>query len=236
MSGQIVRRVAACINYVLLRSVHSFSHDIERETTVNRTLFGLILAGSVLAMQQGPALAEAPTTALIDRAFIEDIRAWVAAPTVHLILRAQNDRNRELGEERILALDAQWRAETKAAEQPIIAQLMGNPLSQYLLQIQARSLGLYSEIFIMDAKGLNVGQSSVTTDYWQGDEAKWQKTFAVGPDAVFVDKVEFDDETRTHRAQVNLTIVDPETRQSSGAITVEVNLDELRRRRAGPLS
>jgi len=147
---------------------------------------------------------------------------------------AQNERNRDITEEQILALDKQWRDETKADAQPIIAQLIGNPLSQYLLQIQARSLGLYPEIFIIDAKGLNVGQSSVTTDYWQGDEAKWQKTFAVGPEAVFIDEVEFHEKTRTHRVQVNMTVIDPVTAKPSGAITVEVNLDELQRRKAAP--
>ena len=203
---------------------------------MKRFTFGLLAAGAALIMQASPVLAEKPSVSLIDEAFIGEVRTWAAAPTVHLILRAQNERNRDLTEERILELDKQWRAETKAADQPIIAQLIGNPLSQYLLQIQARSLGLYSEIFVIDSKGLNVGQSSITTDYWQGDEAKWQKTFAVGPNAVFIDEVEFHEETRTHRAQVNLTIVDPETQKPTGSITVEVNLDELRRRKAAPVS
>jgi len=196
-----------------------------------RFMPNLLAACAVAASMAAPALADKPSVDLIDGPFLEEIRSWVAAPTVHLLLRAQNERNRDMTEEQILVLDKQWRAETKADKQPIIAQLIGNPLSQYLLQIQARSLGLYPEIFIMDTKGLNVGQSSVTTDYWQGDEAKWQKTFAVGPDAVFIDEVEFNKETRTYRTQVNLTIVDPDTREPSGSITVEVNLDELRRRK-----
>ncbi len=196
----------------------------------------LIAASAAVFSMAAPALAETPSVALIDGPFLEEIRSWAAAPTVHLILRAQNERNKEMTEEQILVLDKQWRAETKADTQPIIAQLIGNPLSQYLLQIQARSLGLYPEIFVIDAKGLNAGQSSITTDYWQGDEPKWQKTFAVGPDAVFIDEVEFNKETRTHRTQVNLTIVDPETRQPTGSITVEVNLDELQRRKSAPVS
>jgi hypothetical protein len=33
-----------------------------------------------------------------------------------------------------------------------------------------------------------VGQSDVTSDYWQGDEGKWQKTFGTGDaNAIFVD-------------------------------------------------
>ena len=78
--------------------------------------------------------------------------------------------------------------------------------------------------------GLNVGQSSVTSDYWQGDEDKFQKTFQVGPDAVFIDEPEYHDETKTWRVQVNLTIVDPATKAAIGAATAEINLTELQRR------
>ena len=127
-------------------------------------------------------------------------------------------------------MDRQWRAETESDEQPLIAPLMGNPLSSYLIRKKAESNGLYSEIFVFDAKGLNVGQSSVTSDYWQGDESKYLETFAKGPDAVFIDEIEFDDETRQRRRQVSFTIADPQTGQPIGGATVEINIDEMERR------
>jgi uncharacterized phage infection (PIP) family protein YhgE len=37
---------------------------------------------------------------------------------------------------------------------------------------------------VKDNKGLNVGQSDVTSDYWQGDEAKWKKSYKMGAGAV----------------------------------------------------
>jgi hypothetical protein len=95
--------------------------------------------------------------------------------------------------------------------------------------MQGRSLGLYAEIFIMDQNGLNVGQSSITSDFWQGDEAKFQKTYDVAPDAVFIDEPEFDDEMKIWRGQVNLTVTDADGK-SIGAATVELNLTELARR------
>ena len=80
-------------------------------------------------------------------------------------------------------------------------------------------------------QGLNVGQSATTSDYWQGDEAKFQKTFLVGTDAVFVDEAEYNEETGTWRSQLNLTLVDPDD-NAIGAATIEINLTELQRRRA----
>jgi hypothetical protein len=82
----------------------------------------------------------------------------------------------------------------------------------------------------MDQNGLNVGQSSITKDFWQGDEAKFQKTFQVSKDAIFIDDPEWDDEAKIWRAQVNFTLTDPSGATPIGAATVELNLTELARR------
>jgi hypothetical protein len=79
----------------------------------------------------------------------------------------------------------------------------------------------------MDNKGLNVGQSDVTSDYWQGDEAKWQKTYSVGPAAVFVDKIEQDESTQKFQTQVSISVVDPAGGAVIGAVTVGLDVEML---------
>lgn len=197
-----------------------------------RTAAGAALAAMLFTAAPGPAPAwAAPATdGLITEGLIAELRAAMASPVSLLLVRAQNSRHKGLSQDSIDALDKQWRAERKSDTQPLVAQLYGNPLSAYLTRFQADSAGLYTEIFIMDAVGLNVGQSAVTSDYWQGDEGKWQKTFLVGPDAVFIDEPEFNDDTRTWRVQVNLSIADPDSGAAIGAATVEINLTELARR------
>ena len=118
------------------------------------------------------------------------------------------------------------------AAEPLVAELMARPLSNYLLRRQAMAGGLYTEIFVVTNRGLNAGQSAVTGDYWQGDEAKFTETFEVGADAVFIDEAELHEGSGTWRQQVNFTIPDPETGAPMGAVTIEVNLTELARRRA----
>ena len=149
---------------------------------------------------------------------------------VWLTLEERNRENASIDQAKIDALDKQWRAERKSTDQPLITAVLSNPLSGYLTRIQARSVGLYTEIFVIDNKGLNAGQGSITSDYWQGDEAKWQKTFLVGPDAVFIDKPEYEKQTGTWRAQVNMTLA--RDNKPVGSLTVEINLTELARRRA----
>nr|WP_298684513.1 hypothetical protein [uncultured Dongia sp.] len=161
---------------------------------------------------------------------IKDMRERIVQQVTILSITAANKAHTGVDQATIDKMDEAWKAEAKSDDQPFIAEILSSPLSNYLLYIQASSAGLFTEIFVMDKFGLNVGQSSVTSDYWQGDEDKYQKTFAVGPDAVFVDEPEFDDNTKTWRTQVDFTVVDPATKESIGAVTVEFNLTELQRR------
>jgi len=77
-----------------------------------------------------------------------------------------------------------------------------------------------------------VGQSNITSDYWQGDEAKFSRTFPRGPGTVFLDAAEWHQDSGTWRVQLNLTVADPRSRAAIGAATFEINLTELARRRA----
>ncbi len=86
---------------------------------------------------------------------------------------------------------------------------------------------MIAEVFVMDDKGLNVGQSAVTSDYWQGDEAKWQKSYGAGAGAIFVDEVEKDESTQALQSQVSIAISDPASNEVIGAITLGINVEGL---------
>ncbi|WP_341364428.1 hypothetical protein P8T57_01860 [Thalassospira sp. SN3W] len=160
---------------------------------------------------------------------IRDVREWLANPVVELSISSQNRLRKGMTQDQIDAADKQWVAEREAEDQPLVAAILTNPLSSYLTQIQARSGGLFAEIFVMDAVGLNVGQSSITSDFWQGDEAKFKNTFPNGANAVFIDEAEYNEESDTWRSQLNMTMSDQQG-APIGAVTIEVNLNELARR------
>lgn len=167
---------------------------------------------------------------LITPSVIEDMREWIETDIVRISIGAQNARLQKLPQDQIDALDTQWREERESEDKPLIAATLSNPLSVYLTRLQGKSLGLYAEIFVMDQNGLNVGQSSITGDFWQGDEAKFQKTYDVSGDALFVDDPEWDEDNKIWRGQVSFTLTDEG--KSIGAVTMEVNLTELARRTA----
>ncbi len=186
---------------------------------------------AVCAHAQTAEYTPTPTTDLIDDQLMGEIRAFLTHPVVHMSVEASNARREGITEDKILELDQQWRAEAKSEDgaQPLIAAALGSPISTYLLRVQARSGGLYTEIFVMDNNGLNVGQSSITSDYWQGDEAKVQKTFPKGAGTIFIDEPEYRDDLKIWFAQINMTI--DKDGAPIGVSTVEVNLTELARRR-----
>lgn len=199
-------------------------------------LFSLPLLTAILAfsmMLGQPAQAADPVApAQIDDALIAQMREIASHSTVLISIKAQNERHMALTQADIDALDKQWVEQRKSDNQPLIAKVLGSPLSGYLIRQMAQSRGLFVEMFVMDNKGLNVGQSSITGDYWQGDEAKYQKTFLVSPDAVFIDDEIVVEKATGHRLQqVNLTIKDPADGKPAGAITIEVDLDMLALRR-----
>lgn len=182
---------------------------------------------AIAALVALPAAAhefEAPLRALA----AERLAAIAADPTVTAAIAAQNRRTADLDEAAILALDADWRAQIGAAERPMIDSVLENPAGERLRTLRAETAGLITEIFAMDARGLNVAASDITSDYWQGDEAKWQKTFLAGPDALHLDDIAFDESTQTYQAQVSLPVADPESGAAIGAVTFGVDITLLR--------
>jgi len=180
-----------------------------------------------LAAFASPALAAQDYAAAM-RAMVEDgLRAQVAGPAVRAALAAQNAANAGLAEAEIVARDKTWRAEVAAGGGAMTAAALGSAASAELKAVQEASRGLITEVFVMDVVGLNAAQSALTSDYWQGDEAKFQNTYPVGADAVFVDAVELDESTQTLQSQLSFTLVDPATGAPMGAATVGVNVELL---------
>jgi hypothetical protein len=67
---------------------------------------------------------------------------------------------------------------------------------------------------------------AVTSDYWQGDEDKFSKTFSVGADAVVLGEIEQDESTQLYQSQVSITITNA-AGQPIGSITAGVDLSML---------
>lgn len=195
---------------------------------MNRMLVSTALALTALIGLVLPSLAQnndyaAALTALAN----SKLREIAQNPALISAIMAQNQQTMGFDAAKVDTADKQWRAEVDAADKPLINATLGTDASKFLIKAQEDSVGLFTEIFATDALGLNVAQSTVTSDYWQGDEDKFTKTFAVGADAVFLGEVEQDESTQTFQSQVSITITDPASGQPIGSITAGVDLSKL---------
>lgn len=180
------------------------------------------------------AMALCATTAAADpytevmQKYVQDhIRFWAADPVLISAIRSQNMRHASLSQAQIEEMDRMWRAEVGLADRPTVEAVIDGPAADFLRSQLAASAGVISEVFIMDNHGLNVAASDATSDYWQGDEAKFTETYGMGASAVHVGDIEYDESTQTYQGQVSMAIADPDSGAVIGAMTVGLNAEML---------
>lgn len=190
------------------------------------TTFKLFALPALLAGLAAPALAADYQSSATQ--YIKDhVEGWVEAPEILAAIQAQNDANAVLSQAQIDSLDAAWRAEIDAPNKPTITPILNNPTSDLLRSKIDESNGVIVEAFLMDNRGLNVATAGLTSDYWQGDEAKFTETFGKGAGAMQIGEVEFDESSQTYSVQVSFTIVDAKTATPIGAMTIALNAEAL---------
>ncbi len=194
---------------------------------MKKTLASLLYASAAIMTATAPAFAEEAHVAPVTEFVETSVKPWISDAAVIEAIKAQNAANANLSQSDIDALDEKWRAGVEGDEKSMINDVLDSALSKFLKGKQEEAGGLITEVFVMDAKGLNVGQSDVTSDYWQGDEAKFQKSFGAGPDAIFVDEAEKDESTQMLQSQASMTIKDPKSGEAIGVITVGIDLDAM---------
>ncbi|MEM9781194.1 MAG: hypothetical protein AAF899_01855 [Pseudomonadota bacterium] len=154
-----------------------------------------------------------------------ELQTWITDPVFVYAIREQNQMFGTLSERRIDRMDKRWRAEKGRG--PMIGDLLDRQASVILRDRRELSRGVITEIILMDKYGLNVAISDPTTDFYQGDEAKYQDTYLKGPNAVHVSEVEFDESTGFDQTQVSMTVIDPDSGSPIGAVTFGINLEVL---------
>lgn len=181
---------------------------------------------AIAAIAAGTAGANEFESAI--NAYVEsELTTWANDPVLVTAIRSQNDTTSSYSQSQIDELDRTWQAEVGAGDSELIRNVLDNPAAGFLRARLEAAGGAITEIFVMDARGLNVAASDVTSDYWQGDEAKWQKSYGAGAGTIFVDEVEKDESTQTLQTQASIAISDPATKEVIGALTVGIDVSGL---------
>jgi hypothetical protein len=136
-------------------------------------------------------------------------------PVLQRAIVARN-RTAETADE-IHRRDEEW---IKNPGYPLRKQLTQNECAARLKAL-VRDDAFVVEAFLMDERGGIVCSTVETQDYWQGDEAKWKKTYGEGK-AVFLDEPALDTNTETFAVQ--LSVVVSQASQKIGALTLTLKV------------
>lgn len=184
-----------------------------------KKLFFTALSGLLLLSFVSLAFAEEAPQKIKDLAQSK-LAAFGKAQVIVDAVKAENATGKTL--DQIKSRDKEWQATAGIAD--YMKALMESNCGKYLRSIQS-SAPYYAEIFVMDNQGANVAMTDKTSDYWQGDEAKFKKSYNGGSGAVFVDKVKFDDSAQAYLVQVSVPVWDGS--QVIGAITFGIDVDKV---------
>jgi len=176
----------------------------------------LLLPGSVRA-QSAKELQR-----VVNREAVK-VSDWAADEVLVDAVKSQNARKVSLGE--VQRLDREW-LKGRAAE--LARRVTTGPCADRLRSLVSKG-PQYGETFVMDNQGALVCATQRTTDYWQGDEAKWIRAFDEGRGAVFIDRARVDDSARATLAQISLPIM--EKGRAIGVITIGTDIRRVLQRK-----
>jgi hypothetical protein len=178
---------------------------------VKKTVMILIVTIIGTALIPGTAIAQSEFEAVAKNELAPiGHNSWIVNWT-----RAKNSKGESMDE--INRIDGLWKNEEGVAD--YMKPYLEGPCADYLRKI-VFMVPYLMEIFVMDNQGALVCETDKTGDYMQGDEAKWQNSFADGKGAVFVDEPEFDEGFGTDILQISVPVMD--MGEAIGAITFGV--------------
>ncbi|MEW6730729.1 MAG: PDC sensor domain-containing protein [Acidobacteriota bacterium] len=148
------------------------------------------------------------------------IEQWGKEPILIKAVREQNAKKKTLAE--IKALDKIW---MNPDNDERIKTFLNNSAAARLKELKA-SNPAYLESFVMDNQGAIVCMTDKTSDYWQGNEDKWIKSFNDGKGQIYIDKPQYDNSTKRVLLHISVPVID--TSKTIGVLTVGVDLEVLK--------
>lgn len=151
---------------------------------------------------------------------LPEIKAIAAKPEVIAAVKAQNAQG--LSIDAIKAIDTKWIA--ASGDLPEGKAMMNSATSKALLAAE-KAKPYFIESILTDNQGANVAISSMTSDYWQGDEPKFVKAYAEGKGADYVARAKKDESSGAVVSQVSVPVMDGG--KAIGTLTIGVNVQAI---------
>jgi len=151
---------------------------------------------------------------------------WQRAPGLVEALKTQNRHYADLAQQTLVQMDQAWQEAFREGAYGEVQSWLDQELSDRLRALAVDADGRITEVILTDLKGLNVAVSDMTSDYWQGDEAKFQRGLELSAGQLNFEPVEYDESTRRFQVHVSQPVRDPDTGELLGMLIVGVDVDK----------
>lgn len=167
-----------------------------------------------------PVLAQNETVSPKVREEAEKVKALATDETVVNAVREQNKTPRTKDE--IAKIDDEWIHGKISAD--FVNSILNNACAAKLKE-REKAMPAALESFVMDAQGGLVCASKRTSDFYQGDEAKWQDAFSDGKGELIIGKRQYDESTKSTLLHISAPIMS--NGKAIGVLAVGINLTKL---------
>ena len=156
---------------------------------------------------------------------IELLKNIATNPQIIEIIKRFNEKNQELSISDILKRDKKWK-ETKGIDD-FIKPLLINDCAQFLIEFQEQ-YDEFPEIFITDEKGLIVGETNKTSDYYQADEQWWIKAYNDGIGRIYFGEIEYDESAYAEAIPIYIPVMDSQDKKAIGVIKAVCDITAIK--------
>lgn len=192
------------------------------------TIFCLILLVNVDSISADAARKTTNYSKQVEQVLLQKrklIEELLSDAVVLEAVTVSNQTHQTISDAKIKELDSKWQA-TKGVDD-FVKSFLTNPCAKQLINFQDNSDG-FKEIFIADAKGLNVCQTNKTSDFYQADEAWWVDAFDSSKGKVGHGVLEYDESAKTEAISLYIPVIDPKTHVAIGVCKAVVDVTDVK--------
>jgi hypothetical protein len=141
------------------------------------------------------------------------------------LVKKLDEQNRAITLDEIMKRDKKW--QKAEGMDRLIKSFMTNECAQAIFNFQQQH-DEFTEIFITDSRGALIGITNRTSDYYQADEAWWQKTYNGGKGLVYFGEIEYDESSKTEAIGLFVPILNPQSKKVMGVMKAVLSIAALK--------
>ena len=132
----------------------------------------------------------------------------------------------------VMTIDSQWTALSPFAVPDLAADILALPGSKALQAWQHSHQGLVTEVMLVNDMGTLAAMSQLTSDYWQGDEPKFQKvienqaTQPGGDPPIYLSPIRYDKSAARFQVTASRPVLNDHGEPALGVIVIGLSIEE----------